>query len=150
MPKVVHVVRKFEPAEWGGTETFMVNLVRELVPLGWMSEVHAPGEPGTDGSALELAGATFRTFSASYPVAGLDAAGRKRLVASGGNLVTFDEMRRLAFDRRTSLFHTHTARRLGGVVRWAARRTGRPYAVTLHGPTTVSYTHLTLPTKRIV
>ena len=135
MPKVIHVVRKFEPAEWGGTETFLVNLVRELIPLGWTSEVHAPGEPGTDGSELERAGATFRTFPASDPVLGLDAAGRKRLVASGGNLVTFGEPVRLALDRRASLFHTHTTRRLGGVARWAARRSGRPYAVTLHGPT---------------
>ncbi len=135
MPKVIHVIRKFEPAEWGGTETFLVNLVRELAPLGWMSEVHAPLEPGTDGTELERAGATFRTFRASYPVLGLDAEGRKRLVASGGNLVTPGELWRLTVDRRASLFHVHTTRRLGGVVRWAARRSGRPYAVTLHGPT---------------
>lgn len=134
MPKVVHVLRKFVPSEWGGVESHLVGLVPELERLGWISEVHAPAEAGTDGAALRAVGATFRTYRAHYPWIGLSGADRARLAASGGNLVTLDEPLRLLADRRASILHAHTQRRAGGVVRFAARRKGLPYAVTIHGP----------------
>lgn len=134
MPKVVHVLRKFEPSEWGGTESHIVGLIPELERLGWLSEVHAPAEAGTDGQPIVQVGGAFRTFRAHYPWLGLPPGGRDRMVASGGNLVTLDEPLRLLADRRASILHVHTQRRLGGVVRFAARRRGIPYAVTIHGP----------------
>lgn len=134
MPKVIHVVRKFVPSEWGGTETHLVNLVRELSRFGWTSEVHAPGEAGTDGSPLEQAGASFHTYRALYPYWRLDPRQRATLVASGGNLFSFDEVWRLASDRRASIVHAHAIGRLGGIVRFGARFRKTPYAVTLHGP----------------
>lgn len=131
MRTVIHVLRKFEPAEWGGIETHLIGLVPELEKLGWRSEVHAPRESGTDGSALEAIGARFRTFRALYPTVGVD---RRGLVAAGGNLVAPGELARLSLDRSASVYHAHTLRRLGGVVRTAARLRKIPYAVTLHGP----------------
>lgn len=134
MPKVIHILRKFEPAEWGGTESHIVGLVPALERFGWLSEVHAPREAGTDGGPVSELGATFRTFGAHYPALGRSAAERARLVASGGNLVTLDEPLRLLADRRASILHVHTQRRLGGVVRTAARIKRIPYAVSIHGP----------------
>lgn len=134
MPKVIHVLRKFEPEEWGGIETHLVGLIPELARLGWESEVHAPAEHGTDGRAVEALGARFVTFRARYPYLGLDAAKRAGLVAAGGNLVSVDELLTLLVDDRASVFHVHTLGRLGGVVRTASRVRGVPYAVTLHGP----------------
>lgn len=132
--KVVHVLRKFQPAEWGGIETHLVGLLPELTRLGWECEVHAPAEEGTDGSPLTAVGATFKTFRARYPYLGLTRERRRSLVAAGGNLVAIGELARLAADRRAAIFHVHTMGRLGGVVRTAARLSRRPFAVTVHGP----------------
>ncbi|HEY2512368.1 MAG TPA: glycosyltransferase family 4 protein [Polyangiaceae bacterium] len=134
MPRVFHVLRKFEPAEWGGIETHLVGLIPELAKLGWESEVHAPAEAGTDGAALQAVGATFRPFRARYPYLGMNAARRARLVAAGGNLLSFDELGALLRAPKGSIFHVHTQGRLGGVVRTAARLKHVPYAVSLHGP----------------
>ncbi|MBA3683791.1 MAG: glycosyltransferase family 4 protein [Planctomycetes bacterium] len=134
MPKVIHVVRKFEPLEWGGIETHLLGLIPGLQRLGWSSEVHAPREAGTDGSTLIAAGAGFRTFAAHYPVLGMRASDRAQYVASGGNLVSPHELVRLLRERRASMLHVHTVRRLGGVVRVASRLKAVPYAVTLHSP----------------
>jgi glycosyltransferase involved in cell wall biosynthesis len=134
MPKVIHVVRKFEPAEWGGTETHLVHLVRELSRLGWTSEVHAPREAGTDGTALIGAGASFFTYRARYPFVSTRRGSRAALVASGGNLFSFEELMRLLASRRAAVLHTHAIGRLGGIVRVASRARHVPYAVTLHGP----------------
>jgi glycosyltransferase involved in cell wall biosynthesis len=131
---IVHVLRKFEPAEWGGIETHLLGLLPELASLGYRAEVHAPAESGTSGAPLRAIGVELTTFRARYPVLGLGDAGRRDLVAAGGNLVSFDELLRLARTRGAALFHAHTQRRLGGVVRTAARLRRVPYAVTIHGP----------------
>ncbi len=133
MPKVVHVLRKFEPDAWGGTETHLIALLRELVRMGWDCEVHAPREAGTDGSTVEAAGAVFRTFRARYPYLGMSEKKRAGLVAAGGNLVSFDELAKIALTR-ADVFHLHTSGRLGGVVRSVSKLRRIPYAVTLHGP----------------
>ena len=134
MPKVVHIVRKFEPAEWGGTETHLIAMLREMRELGWESEVHAPREAGTDGAAIREAGAVFKTFRAHYPYLGMTPERRKGLVAAGGNLVSVHELARLALRTKADVLHLHTLGRLGGVVRFAAKLRHIPYAVTLHGP----------------
>lgn len=133
MPRVIHVLRKFDPREWGGIETHLAGLVPALSRLGWESEVHAPAEDGTDGAPLEALGARFRTFRAFYPYLALRPEQRRDLVAAGGNLVAPGELASL-LGSEADVLHTHTLRRLGGVVRSAARLRGRPYAVTVHGP----------------
>jgi alpha-maltose-1-phosphate synthase len=136
MPKVIHVVRKFEPSAWGGVETHLVGLLPELARSsgGWTSEVHAPQEPGTDGRVFSELGVPFRGFRARYPYLGLTPERREALVACGGNLVAPGELLALTQRRDVDLLHVHTLGRLGGVVRLAARFLGIPYAVTLHGP----------------
>src|SRR5436190_23485749 len=108
MPKVIHIVRKFEPDQWGGIETHLLALIPRLERLGWTSEVHAPAEMGTDGSALTAAGATFRTFRAYYPYLRMGHKERTSLVAAGGNLISFEELGRLLLHRRASVLHVHT------------------------------------------
>lgn len=134
MPHIIHVLRKFEPREWGGIETHLVGLIPELARLGWTSEVHAPREAGTDGAALAAVGAKLTTFKAHYPYLGLTPERRARLVAAGGNLLSAEEMARLLRSPRVDLIHLHTQGRLGGIARTAARLRRIPYAVSLHGP----------------
>jgi glycosyltransferase involved in cell wall biosynthesis len=134
MPHVIHVLRKFEPREWGGIETHLVGLIPELARLGWTSEVHAPREEGTDGAPLREVGADLTTFRAHYPYLGLTPERRARLVAAGGNLVSAEETWRLLSAPRADVIHVHTLGRLGGIVRTVSRVRGIPYAVSLHGP----------------
>ncbi|WP_437681795.1 glycosyltransferase family 4 protein [Sorangium sp. So ce131] len=131
-PRVAHVLRKYDPAEWGGTETHVVAITRELSAHGWGVEVHAPAGPTAPDHAL-APGVELRRYRAFYPYIG-DRTSLQALRAAGGNLVSFDEPLRLLRDGRIALAHVHTAGRIAGAVRTAMRLTGRPYVVSAHGP----------------
>jgi glycosyltransferase involved in cell wall biosynthesis len=130
--RVVHVLRKYNPQEWGGTETHVVEVTRQLARMGWGCEVHAPRGPASPDGALDprVRMVRYRSFN---PFLGA-ASKRQALVSNAGNLVTLDEPLRLACDRGITLAHLHTAGRIGGAVRTAMRLTGRPYVLSVHGP----------------
>jgi glycosyltransferase involved in cell wall biosynthesis len=133
-PCVVHVVRKWNLQEWGGTETHVAAVTAALEGRGWISEVHAPSLATGDEAGSGLAPTvTLRRFAAHNPyVAGPTR--RAALRATGGNLFTLDEPVRLLRDRRAAVAHLHTGGRIGGAVRLAMRWTGRPYVLSAHGP----------------
>jgi glycosyltransferase involved in cell wall biosynthesis len=130
--RVVHVLRKYDPREWGGTETHVVEVTRQLVRMGWGCEVHAPRGPAAPDRSLDpqVSLVRYRSFN---PFLGA-ASKRRALLSTAGNLVTLDEPLRLARDRGITLAHLHTAGRIGGAVRTAMRLTGRPYVISIHGP----------------
>jgi glycosyltransferase involved in cell wall biosynthesis len=130
--RVVHVLRKYDPREWGGTETHVVEVTRQLVRKGWGCEVHAPRGPASPDRQLDprVRLVRYRSFN---PFLGT-ASKRQALRSNAGNLVTLDEPIRLALDRGVALTHLHTAGRIGGAVRTAMRFTGRPYVLSVHGP----------------
>ena len=130
--RVVHVLRKYDSQEWGGTETHVVEVTRQLARMGWGCEVHAPRGPASPEGALDprVPLVRYRSFN---PFLGA-ASKRQALRANAGNLVTLDEPLRLACDRGITLAHLHTAGRIGGAVRTAMRLTGRPYVLSVHGP----------------
>ncbi|HYI02934.1 glycosyltransferase family 4 protein [Hyalangium sp.] len=130
--RVVHVLRKYDPREWGGTETHVVEVTRQLVQMGWGCEVHAPQGPAAPDRSLDprVPMVRYRSFN---PFLG-SASKRRALLSNAGNLVTLDEPLRLARDRGIALAHLHTAGRIGGAVRTAMRFTGRPYVISVHGP----------------
>ncbi|RKH23598.1 glycosyltransferase family 1 protein [Corallococcus sp. CA041A] len=130
--RVVHVLRKYDPREWGGTETHVVEVTRRLAALGWGPEVHAPAGPSEPDRALGPEVPLLR-YQAFCPFLG-PAEKRRALVANAGNLATFDEPLRLAKDAGLALAHLHTAGRIGGAVRTAMRLTRRPYVISVHGP----------------
>ena len=132
MKRVAHVLRKYDPAEWGGTETHVAAITARLAQHGWQSEVHAPRGPVTPDRALapDVALRRYRSF---LPYVG-PRSQRRGLVANAGNIVSLDEPIRLAVDRSIALAHLHTMGRVGGAVRTAMRLTGRPYVISVHGP----------------
>jgi glycosyltransferase involved in cell wall biosynthesis len=130
--RVVHVLRKYDPLEWGGTETHVAEVTRRLVRMGWEVEVHAPHGPKTPDTALDPA-VRLRRYRSFLPMFG-DADGRRGLIKNAGNIVTLDEPVRLFCDRNTTLAHLHSGGRMGGAVRTAMRLTHRPYVVSVHGP----------------
>jgi len=128
----VQVPRRFTQTEWGGTETAILASSRELAARGHRVEVFtsmALARRPRDS----LAGIGIRRFRHVYPYAGLTAAEVDAMDRKGGNLVSAGLMRALLAEPGVDLFHAHSAKRLGGMVRTAARLRGVPYVVSLHG-----------------
>ena len=146
MNRVAHVLRKYDPAEWGGTETHVAAVTARLAHYGWRSEVHAPAGPDTRDHALAK-DVPLRRYHSFLPYVG-SSAQRRGLIANAGNIVSLDEPIRLAFDRGVRLAHLHTMGRIGGAVRTAMRLTGRPYVISVHGPLLAQPEWLATDTQR--
>jgi len=130
--KVLHVPRRFTRHDWGGTETVILNTIRGMRPLG------VDGEIVTTTALAErtdevVESVQVRRYDYFYPFFGLDDAARRDMDRKGGNLFSFSLLLALVRTLDGDLFHAHTGKRLGGIVRLAARLRGIPYVVSLHG-----------------
>ena len=131
---IAHLLRKYNPAEWGGTETVIRQLVDGLKREGVDSTVYAPAiAPTSVRDPLAECGCSIRRFKAYVPIWGISAEQRRQMIAVGGNLLSFDLVRMLWAARNLSLIHTHTLGRIGGIGLTMARRKGVPLVVTIHG-----------------
>lgn len=132
--RIAHVLRKYNPAEWGGTETALQRLVMGLHRHGVESLIFCPRCEGLSRSdPLAAAGGSLRRFRSFLPVLGLSAAERRQQVAIGGNLMSLDLPVALWREPVVSLVHAHALGRLGGIASFVARRRGVPLVVTIHG-----------------
>lgn len=132
--RVAHILRKYNPAEWGGTETALRQLIEGLRCHEVESVVHAPRHDGPSApDPLAEAGVTLRRFNTIVPVWGLSEAERRRMVMIGGNLLSFNLVTNLWRERGIDVVHTHALGRLGGTGLAIARRRGLPLVVTIHG-----------------
>ena len=105
--RIAHLLRKYNPAEWGGTETVIHQLFDGLRAQGDESVVYCPrlvensGATGraTNGHAvrdpLAEAGCLVNRFNACVPIWGISNEQRRQMVAVGGNLMSFDLLRSL-------------------------------------------------------
>src|SRR5215471_16078728 len=134
MLRAIHVLRKLDPAEWGGTETALERLFSGLREQGIASIAFCPYlSSGADGKGQPMPGCEIRRFRAFMPVAGISKQRKRHLVAVGGNLMSFDLLAALWRELPASLIHTHTLGRIGGVARIVARRRHLPFVVSVHG-----------------
>lgn len=131
MLRVAHILRKYDPSEWGGTETHVAEVTRRMFALGVESEVYAPAGPAASGGLPP--GVPLRRYAAFCPFLG-SAEQVRALIASSGNIVSIQLALRLAADTGLALAHLHTGNRIGGAARTAMRITGRPYIISIHGP----------------
>jgi glycosyltransferase involved in cell wall biosynthesis len=131
---IAHLLRKYNPAEWGGTETVIRQLFDGLRRDGVESTVYCPAIPNPGGhDPLAEAGCAIRRFRAFVPIWGISPEQRRQMVAVGGNLLSFELPRMLWADRSISLIHTHTLGRIGGIGLTLAQRKGVPFVLTIHG-----------------
>jgi D-inositol-3-phosphate glycosyltransferase len=130
--RVAHVVRKYNPAEWGGTETYLAEMTKRLTQGEWGCDVYAPEGPTAPDQALDPA-VRLERYHAFLPFLATSER-RRALIANGGNIASVDLPLRLLRDRRISLVHLHTMGRIGGAVRTAMKLSGRAYIVAAHGP----------------
>src|SRR4051812_35321996 len=132
--RVAHILRKYVPAEWGGTETALQRLGEGLATHDVRSAVYCPAAPDLGSrDPLAAVGCDVRRFHACLPVLGVSEEARERMVSVGGNLLSFDLPWMLWRDRNLDVIHTHTLGRIGGIASSTARRRKLPFVVSIHG-----------------
>lgn len=131
--RTAHILRKYDPIEWGGTETAVLRLLDGLRALGVESSVHCPRLKATpERDPFVEAGVEVRRFKSFLPVLGISGEQREQLVRWGGNVMSFQLYWQLV-GQRLDVIHTHALNRLAGVGLMAARRRHVPLVVTIHG-----------------
>jgi len=132
--RVAHILRKYNPAEWGGTETAVKQLLDGLKQQEVQGVVFCPktGQP-TTRDPFSDDGHTVKRYRAFVPVFNIDDEQRNQLIAVGGNLMSFDLLGGLLTAKNLSIVHTHALNRIGGIALTAARLRKLPFVVTIHG-----------------
>ena len=130
--RIIHVPRRFVAHEWGGTETVVLELAKQQKLAGYdptictsMALAHVTRET--------MSGIAVERYPHGYPFFGLSQEEIHSLDKKGGNLLSMRLFKGLLNQPNVRLYHAHTLKRLGGMVRTAARIKERPYVVTLHG-----------------
>jgi glycosyltransferase involved in cell wall biosynthesis len=128
----VQVPRRLVTSAWGGTETTVVETSRALVEAGHPTRIFT-SLALSDKTDDQIGGIPVRRFPYVYPFLGLSQEAQREMDRKGGNLVSLALLRALLREPDVNLLHAHSGKRLGGIVRTAARLRGIPYVVTLHG-----------------
>ncbi|PYI81932.1 MAG: hypothetical protein DME26_18960, partial [Verrucomicrobia bacterium] len=132
--RVIHLLRKCNPAEWGGTETALHRLLEGLRDHDVASVVYSPRlRHGQDRDASGESGWSVRRFNACLPIWGISRQQRRQLVAVSGNLLSFDLPFALRREPEVDVIHTHTLGRLGATALNVARWRRLPFVITIHG-----------------
>lgn len=144
--RIAHILRKYNPEEWGGTETALERLFSEFRRQDVASLVFCPQledqfvirNDREIGVAIRRdpfteAGCTVKRFKACVPIWGISSHQRRQYIAVGGNLMSFDLIADLWREAPVSLIHSHTLGRLGGIASRVARYRKLPFVITVHG-----------------
>jgi glycosyltransferase involved in cell wall biosynthesis len=127
--RTLHVLRKLDPAEWGGTETAVERLLEGLRANDVQAVVYGPRlQYGSSHESPEI-----RRFRAFVPILGLSPQRRRQMISVGGNLMSFELGSQLWKERDAALIHTHTLGRIGGIARLVAKLRRIPFVVSIHG-----------------
>ncbi len=132
--RTIQLLRKLDPAEWGGTEMAMQRLFDGLKKQGVKTIVYCPRiESGAEEDPLLRSGHEVQRFNAFVPVLGISEVRRRQMVAVGGNLMSFGLVSSLWREKNVSLIHSHALGRIGGIGRTIARQRQVPFVLTIHG-----------------
>jgi alpha-maltose-1-phosphate synthase len=133
--RVAHILRKYNPQEWGGTESAVLQLTTDLAQRDVRSVVYAPrvGVPTGAADPFAAAGCAVRPFRAVAPVWGISRERKQQLVSVGGNLVSFDLFTSLWREPGLAVIHSHAQGRLGATGRAIARARRIPFVLSIHG-----------------
>ena len=132
--RAVHLLRKLDPDEWGGTETAIQRLLEGLHENGVNPVVYCPRlEQTVDEDPATRLCCPVERFKAFLPVFGLTQERKRELISVGGNLMSFDLVSSLWREQEVSVIHTHTLGRIGGIALTIAKKRQIPFVVTIHG-----------------
>jgi glycosyltransferase involved in cell wall biosynthesis len=131
--RVAHLLRKCDPAEWGGSEAAIERLCQGLQKHGVDSVIYCPrldyDLPHEPWEHI----ACVRRFRAVIPVWGLRSEQRRQMIRLGGNLMSFELVGQLWREPNLKLIHAHALGRVGGIGLTLARMRRLPFVVTIHG-----------------
>src|SRR5437879_6326931 len=114
--RTIHLLRKFDPSQWGGTEMAIQRLFDGLREHGVTPIVYCPRlEHEALADPLVTSGYQVQRFKAFVPVLGLSRERRRQLISVGGNLMSFDLISSLWREEEISLIHSHALGRIGGI-----------------------------------
>lgn len=132
--RVAHVLRKFNPEEWGGTETAVQRLFDGLTRHEVQNVMYCPRlDTALPQEPLAKNGNLVKRFNAVLPILGISEEERRQMIAVGGNLMSFDLPLLLLREPNLSVIHTHALGRLGGIASTIARSRRLPLVITIHG-----------------
>ena len=132
--RIAHIVRKYDPKEWGGTESYLKNLFSVLKVQHADSMLFAPSiNPSTTYDPIVSCGIELRRFRAIVPYFGLSPFQKSQIIAVGGNILSFNLPWMLFRENNIDLIHIHALGRLGGIGRTIARLRHLPFIVSIHG-----------------
>ncbi len=128
---IIHIPRRFAFSEWGGAETYVIEICIRQSQLGMQPEIM------TTTALSPVRRETFknipiRRYPYFYPYIGLSREAKKQLDRKAGNLFSFSLMRAIPA-AKPDLIHLHTGKRLGATARRYAVRHRIPYVISLHG-----------------
>lgn len=130
--KVAHILRKYDPSQWAGTETYLSTLYGVLKNDYIESQFYYPERESQFINDPLRAHHQLIPYSACVPVWGISKASKKQLKDIGGNLMSFDLPWRL-WHSGADVIHSHTLGRLGAIGRFVANRKNIPFVITIHG-----------------
>ena len=132
MKRIIHVPRRFAQAEWGGTETVLLNFCRQQIANGYQPEIHT--SMALNNTAEETWNdIPIRRYKHVYPFFGLSAEEKHALDLKAGNLISLPFYFKLRKANGVRLYHAHVINRLGGETLTLARQQKVPCVVSLHG-----------------
>ncbi len=132
--RVAHLLRKYDPREWGGTESAVKRLCEglrhhQVSSVAWCPRLAEAAQE----DPLAQGGTEVRRFRAFLPVWGLGAAEKRALIYQGGNLMSLDLPWALWREPDLSAIHAHCQNRIGGIGLAVARLRKIPFVVSIHG-----------------
>lgn len=136
--RVAHILRKYNPAEWGGTETALERLFDGLhpaiTPVIYCPRLQTNGHPNGRvwKDPFVEHGYEIKRFRACVPIWGISKAERAQMISVGGNILSFDLIAAL-WREPLAVIHSHALGRLGGTALTIAKRRNLPFVVTIHG-----------------
>ena len=130
--QILQIARRFVAHEWGGTETVVAQLTKEMIRRGHYTELWTSSALSQPGQAM-VAGVPVRRFRYTYPFWGLSEQEQEALDKKGGNLFSLSMLAALFLHRGFDLYHLHTGKRFGAEAAFVAGALNRPYVMTLHG-----------------
>lgn len=125
-------MRRFTLDKWGGTETVVFNLSRELEKAGLHSPVYCTDMFAKAGEE-KIENVTLRRFRYCFPWFGLNEEAKAKLRLKGGSPLSLPLLFSLLFTRNLTVIHAHVGRRLGGIARTVAKIRRVPYVIHVHG-----------------
>jgi glycosyltransferase involved in cell wall biosynthesis len=129
---VIHVPRRFVRNEWGGTETTILETSRAFNARGHHSSI-VTTTAMCDQKHESIQGVKIHRHKYVYPFLGLSRQDKRDMDRKGGNLLSISMLKTLLSAPDLDIMHAHSGKRLGGIVRTAARIRKLPYVISLHG-----------------